>query len=163
MKKIFTFIFFALIGQGVCAQAIDTSVCLVVTSEKDVLFATGGKQLKTCNPKVIQPMITQEYGSVMLMQYTPDGKLLTTIMYGPTSRLRGDKIQVFTSQYKQVGNLIHETDRDGCIITSRIDENTPQYLTKQDVRASNNCADVIHQTVSISKGQPPGKYIKIKL
>ena len=153
----------SLLSSVVSAQSIDTSVCLVVTDEKNVSYATGGKPLTTCDPERIYQMITGDNASIMLLQYTTDGRLITTVIYGSKTRVRGDKIRVNSIRYTQAGNLIHDRTPDGCVVTRRIVENNSRYLSMQDVSAGSNCGDVVHSTVEIGKSQPPSKMLKIKL
>ncbi|MEY3628687.1 MAG: hypothetical protein RLY91_453 [Pseudomonadota bacterium] len=147
----------------VSAQAIDTTTCLVVTSEKDVAYATGGKPLTSCDPQRIYQMITGENASIMLLQYTADGRLITTMIYGSKTRLRGEKIRVSTMHYTQSGNLIYDRTPDGCVVTRRIFENNAKYLSMQDVSAGSSCESVVHTAVAIGRSQPPSRMLKIKL
>lgn len=147
----------------VSAQAIDTTVCLVVTSEKDVAYATGGKPLTSCDPQRIYQMISGDNASIMLLQYTADGRLITTMIYGSKTRLRGEKIRVSTMRYTQSGNLIYDRTPDGCVITRRIFENNAKYLSMQDVSAGSSCESVVHTAVEIGRSQPPSRMLKIKL
>ena len=163
MKGLIFACFVLLFTSAVSAQPIDTTVCLVVTSEKDVAYATGGKPLTSCDPQRIYQMITGDNASIMLLQYTADGRLITTMIWGPKTRVRGDKIRVSTMQYTQTGNLIHDRTPDGCVVTRRIAENSATHLSMQDVRAGSSCGDVVHGTVEIGRSQPPSRILKIKL
>lgn len=163
MKALILTCLISLTSSIVSAQAIDTTVCLVVSSEKDVAYATGGKPLTTCDPQRIYQMITGDNASLMLQQYTSDGRLITTMIWGPKTRVRGEKIRTSIMRYTQTGNLIHDSTPDGCVVTRRIFENNSKYLTMQDVSAGSKCGDVVHTTVKIGKSQPPAKMLKIKL
>ena len=163
MKGLILACLFLLFSSTTSAQSIDTTVCLVVTSEQDVAYVTNGQQLTSCDPQRIYQMITAEYASIMLQQYTTDGRLITTIIYGPKTRVRGEKIRVSTIRYTQTGNLIHDHTPDGCVVTRRIVENTAKFLSMQDVRAGSSCGDVVHLAVEIGRSRPPGRMLKIKL
>jgi hypothetical protein len=108
-------------------------------------------------------MITAEYASIMLQQYTTDGRLITTMIYGPKTRVRGEKIRVSTIRYTQTENLIHDHSPDGCTVTRRIVDSNARYLSMQDVRAGSSCGDVVHLAVEIGRNQPPSRLKKIKL
>ena len=163
MKGLIFACLFLLFSSTASAQPIDTTVCLVVSNEKQIAYATGGKPLTTCDPQRIYQMIIGDNASIMLMQYTADGRLITTMIWGPTTRIRGDKIRVSTMQYTQSGNLIHDRTADGCVITRRIVENSAKYLSMHDVSANQNCQDVVHTSVEIGRNQPPSRMLKIKL
>ena len=163
MKGLIFACLFLLFSSTASAQPIDTTVCLVVSNEKQIAYATGGKPLTTCDPQRIYQMIIGDNASIMLMQYTADGRLITTMIWGPTTRIRGDKIRVSTMQYTQSGNLIHDRTADGCVVTRRIVENSAKYLSMQDVRAGSSCGDVVHGTLEIGRNQPPSRMLKIKL
>lgn len=163
MKGLIFACLFLLFSSNASAQPIDTTVCLVVSNAEQIAYATGGKPLTTCDPQRIYQMIIGDNASIMLMQYTADGRLITTMIWGPTTRIRGDKIRVSTMQYTQSGNLIHDRTAAGCVVTRRIVENSAKYLSMQDVRANQKCEDVVHTAVDIGRSQPPSRMVKIKL
>ncbi|MEI8400125.1 MAG: tetratricopeptide repeat protein [Alcaligenaceae bacterium] len=135
-------------------------VCFVMDS-KDTRWATGGKNITSCDPIIIGRQITEEYGSVMIWQFKSDKEILRSTVTSTKMKSVGSKNSFITNSYERVGNRITE-NIGGCKQTVEIIGDTPQALTVKTIGAAGNCVDAVrHATEQLAK-KPPIVYLKIK-
>ena len=135
-------------------------VCFVMDS-KETRWATGGKNISSCDPILIELQITEEYGSVRIWQLKSDKEILRSTVTSKKMKSFGSKNSITTNSYEKIGNRITENIM-GCKHTSEIVSETAHALTLKTISASGNCAEVVRRATEELAKKPPIIYLKIK-
>jgi hypothetical protein len=137
-----------------------SAVCFVMDSN-NTRWATGGKNITSCDPAIIGRQITEDYGTVMIWQFKNDKEILRTTITSRKMKSAGNNNSNNTNTYERIGNKITE-NTGGCKQTVEIVSDTPQALTVKTIGATGNCVEAIrHATEQLAK-KPPIVYLKIK-
>jgi hypothetical protein len=151
----------------VFAQSMDSSVCLIAVDEP--LKKTGGNQVNTCDPKIIQNMITEKGTSIVLKRFTNQGELTWTTIWGHNYDTQYLKIKPSfigtirfgSTPYRGEKNLIYTTTKSGCTVIQRIVEDTPTHLSLKDFDLKGPCDDM-RGILELKTNDSPDRYRKIK-
>lgn len=141
------------------AQGMDSSYCLILTEVP--LKKTGGKPVNTCDPVLVQNMITGRNENIMLTHFTNQGEYVHTVIWSKDSIIKGEKIRVSSRTYRREKNLIYDTDKFGCTYILRITEDTATHLSLKAEALKGQC-DKEREFFELEKNTPPSRYRKIK-
>jgi hypothetical protein len=151
----------------VFAQGMDSSYCLIDADES--LKKTGGNPINTCDPKIIQNMITEKNTFIMLRRFTNQGEYVHTVIWGHDYFTQHIKIKpsfigtirVSSRAYQREKNLIYDTDKFGCTVITRMTEDTATYLSLKAEALKGKC-DHMREPPAWNKDEVPSRYRKIK-
>jgi hypothetical protein len=147
------------------AQGMDSSYCLIAADEP--LKKTGGNQVNSCDPKVVQNMITEKSTSIMLTRFTNQGEYVHAVIWGRDYFTQHTKpsfigtIKISSRTYRREKNLIYDTDKFGCTVITRITEDTATHLSLKEEALRGAC-DNIRDSFELTKNDAPSRYRKIK-
>lgn len=131
--------------------------CFVMDSD-NTRWATGGQNITSCDPVVIQSQINQPYGYVAIWQFLNDREILRTTVYGPKMNRPPFKS---INTYERSGKRIVENNQ-GCKIASEIVGESPTSITMKDIGVSGNCETAVIIANRELLKMPPTTYKKIK-
>ena len=149
------------------AQGTDSSYCLINADES--LKKTGGNQVNTCDPKIVQNMITENSTFILLRRFTNQGEYIFTAIWGHNYDTRHLKIKppvvgtirISSRAYQREKNLIYDTDKFGCTVIIRITEDTATHLSLKEEALRGKC-DHMREPPAWNKDEVPSRYRKIK-
>lgn len=147
------------------AQGMDSSYCLIDADEP--LKKTGGNQVNTCDPKIVQNMITEKSTVIALTRFTNQGEYIFTAIWGHNYFTQHTKpsvigtIKVSSRAYQREKNLIYDTDKFGCTVIIRITEDTATHLSLKAEALRGKC-DHMREPPAWTKDEVPSRYRKIK-
>jgi hypothetical protein len=141
------------------AQGMDSSYCLILSETS--LKKTGGNPVNTCDPVLVQNMITGKNENILLARFTNKGEYVHTVIWGKDSFVKGEKIRVSSRTYRREKNLIYDTDMFGCTYILRITEDTATHLSLKAEALQGQC-DKEREFFELRKNDTPNRYRKIK-
>jgi hypothetical protein len=140
------------------AQRESSGITCFVMDSDNTRWATGGQNITSCDPAVIQGQINQPYGYVAIWQFLSDSEILRTTIYGPKMNRAPFKA---INTYERSGKRIVENNQ-GCKLSSDIISETASAITIKDVGASGNCDSAVKMANQQLVKMPPTIYKKIK-
>lgn len=140
------------------AQKESSGVTCFVMDSDNTRWATGGQNITSCDPAVIQSQINQPYGTVPIWQFLNDSEILRITVYGPKMNRAPSKS---VNTYERNGKRIVENDK-GCKLSSEIVGETASTITIKDIGASGNCDPAVKMANQQLSKMPPTTYKKIK-
>ena len=151
----------------VFAQGTDSSYCLINADES--LKKTGGNQVNTCDPKIVQNMITENSTFILLRRFTNRGEYILTAIWGHNYDTRHLKIKppvvgtirISSRAYHREKNLIYTSTKSGCTVIQQIVEDTPTHLSLKDFDLKGPCEDM-RGILELKTNNSPDRYRKIK-
>ena len=104
--------------------------CYVI-DDKYALWATGNKELNSCDPQTITSQITEEYATIHLWKFKNDHEIVRyTASSKPYLAVSSDVSSV--SEYKRKGSLIEEMMANGCLSKEQIMEDNNEYIVLKE-------------------------------
>ena len=136
-----------------------SAICFVLDSN-DTRWATGGKNITSCDPAIIESQITETHAAVMIWQFKSGKEMLRTTITSKKMKSLGTNNAHHTNTYERIGNKLTE-DFGGCKQIFEILSDTPQTLTVRTIGASGNCLPTIIKAIELSARMSPAVYLKI--
>jgi hypothetical protein len=131
-------------------------VTCFVSDSKNVRWATGDRNITSCDPTVIEGQITQPSGMVGIWQFLNDHEIVHAWIYSAQNR---DLNQANTYTYERKGKKIIENVQ-GCMTPYEIVNETADSITIKYLQVSGKCSDA---QIQVSRERAtPSTYVKVK-